>query len=91
MYNGSASIFESIKIKYLSPGDSQGIEKGSYGIDNVVNDVKTFIDSKLLTQDPDQFVHCIWHCITGAIFEDVEKKSLENYLKFMMIINYLLL
>ena len=46
--------FESIKINFLRLGDSQGIEKGSYGIESVVEDVKNFIESKLETKDPDQ-------------------------------------
>ena len=75
---GAPKYFESIKINFLRLGDSQGIEKGSYGIESVVEDVKNFIESKLETKDPDQYVHCIWYCITGARFEEVEKKSLET-------------
>ena len=78
---GAPQYFESLKVNFLRLGDSQGIEKGSYGIESVVKDVKNFIESKLLTKDPDQFVHCIWYCITGARFEDVEKKSLEELAK----------
>ena len=78
---GKPQYFESLKVTFLRLGDSQGIEKGSYGIESVVKDVKNFIESKLLTKDPDQFVHCIWYCITGARFEDVEKKSLEELAK----------
>jgi GTP-binding protein EngB required for normal cell division len=78
---GKPQYFESLKVNFLRLGDSQGIEKGSYGIESVVKDVKNFIESKLLTKDPDQFVHCIWYCITGARFEDIEKKSLEELAK----------
>ena len=78
---GAPKYFESLKVTFLRLGDSQGIEKGSYGIESVVKDVKNFIETKLLTKDPDQFVHCIWYCITGARFEDVEKKSLEELAK----------
>ena len=78
---GEPKYFESLKVNFLRLGDSQGIEKGSYGIESVIKDVKNFIESKLLTKDPDQFVHCIWYCITGARFEDVEKKSLEELAK----------
>lgn len=75
---GAPKYFESIKINFLRLDDSQGIEKGSYGIESVVEDVKNFIESKLETKDPDQYVHCIWYCITGARFEEIEKKSLET-------------
>lgn len=57
--------------------DYRGIEKShEYGIDQVVKDIKEFIEGKLLTKDPDQYVHCIWYCITGARFEDVERECL---------------
>ena len=71
---GAPKYFESLKVTFLRLGDSQGIEKGSNGIESVVKDVKIFFESKLLTKDSDQFVHCIWYCISGARFEDVEKK-----------------
>ena len=78
---GSPKYFDSKKVSFIRLGDSQGIEKGSYGIESVVKDVKDFIEAQLLTKDPDRYVHCLWYCITGARFEDVEKKSLEELAK----------
>ena len=75
---GSPKYFDSKKVNFIRLGDSQGIEKGSYGIESVVKDVKNFIEAQLLTKDPDRYVHCLWYCITGARFEDVEKQSLEE-------------
>lgn len=58
--------------------DSRGIEKSNeYGIDQVSKDIKDFVEQQLLTRDPDKYVHCIWYCMTGSRFEDVEKESLE--------------
>ena len=78
---GSPKYFDSKKVSFIRLGDSQGIEKGSYGIESVVRDVKNFIEAQLLTKDPDRYVHCLWYCITGARFEDVEKQSLEELAK----------
>lgn len=58
--------------------DSRGIEKcKDYGVDQVVKDIKDFVEAQLLTRDPDKYVHCIWYCMTGTRFEDVERESLE--------------
>ena len=45
--------FDSIKIYFLKLGDSKGIEKGSYGIESVIKDVKNFIEAQLLTKYPE--------------------------------------
>jgi energy-coupling factor transporter ATP-binding protein EcfA2 len=59
--------------------DSRGIEKSKeYGIDQVAKDIKDFVEQQLLTKDPDKYVHCIWYCITGSRFEDIERESLET-------------
>ena len=62
--------------KYIRLADSRGIEKDEYGVKAVVNSAKNFIQNRLETKDPDQYVHLIWYCITGSRFEDIEQKSL---------------
>ena len=42
---GKHKYFDSIKIYFLKLGDSKGIEKGSYGIESVIKDVKNFIEA----------------------------------------------
>ena len=79
---GTPLYYESMKVNFIRVADSRGIEKShEYGVDQVVKDVKDFVEGKLLTKDPDQFVHCIWYCITGARFEEVEKESLVTLAK----------
>ena len=74
---GTPVYYDSLKVNFIRVADSRGIEKShEYGIDQVVKDIKEFIEGKLLTKDPDQYVHCIWYCITGARFEDVERECL---------------
>ena len=62
--------------KYIRLADSRGIEKGGYGVDEVVNSAKKFINYYLEQKDPDEYVHLIWYCVTGTRFEDIEQKSL---------------
>ena len=75
---GDPQFYDSIKVNFIRVADSKGIEKGSYGVDAVVESTKNFIEKQLLTKDPDKYIHCIWYCITGARFEDVEKESLQK-------------
>ena len=75
---GEPQFYDSIKVNFIRVADSKGIEKGSYGVDAVVESTKNFIEKQLLTKDPDKYIHCIWYCITGARFEDVEKESLQK-------------
>ena len=62
--------------KYIRLADSRGIEKGGYGVTEVVNSAKKFINYYLNKKNPDEYVHLIWYCITGTRFEDIEKKAL---------------
>ena len=68
--------FESNKISNIRLIDSRGIEKGDYNIDSFVNEVTNYIEKRELDGNPDNFVHCIWYCITGTRFEDIEEKKL---------------
>ena len=62
--------------KYIRLADSRGIEIGGYGVDEVVNSAKKFINYYLEQKDPDEYVHLIWYCVTGTRFEDIEQESL---------------
>ena len=75
---GAPKYYGSPQITYRI-ADSRGIEKSrDYGVDQVVKDIKDFVEKQLLTKEPDNYVHCIWYCITGSRFEDVERESLET-------------
>lgn len=78
---GKPIYYDSLKVNFIRVADSRGIEKSDYGISKVIEDIKEFIEGKLLTKDPDQYVHCIWYCITGARFEDVERECLKELSK----------
>ena len=74
----SFSVYESEKIPNIRLIDSRGIEKGDYNIEEFVNEVTQFIENSELSGNPDNFVHCIWYCVTGTRFEDVEEKTLSK-------------
>lgn len=62
--------------------DTKGIEVGTYGAKDVVDDVKEVVDSTGLKNDPDMCIHAIWYCVLtqGSRLEEAEKEAL---LKFM--------
>ena len=67
--------------QFIRLADSRGIEKGEYGVNQVLESARNFIQFYLNNNNPDQFVHLIWYCITGTRFEDIEKQSLIELAK----------
>ena len=37
-----------------------------------------YVESLQLKGNIDNFIHCIWYCITGTRFEDVEEETLKT-------------
>ena len=58
--------------------DSRGIELNNYGIKELSESINNFINSKLRSENPDEFVHCIWYCITDNRLEDIEIETLNK-------------
>ena len=62
--------------------DTRGIELNKkYGAENVNKDAANFIDQQIKANDPKNFVQCIWYCITGNRFEQVEIDLLNSLRK----------
>ena len=58
--------------------DSRGIELNNYGIEDLTKSINRFIKNKLESENPDEFVHCIWYCITGTRLEKIEIDNLKE-------------
>jgi len=58
--------------------DSQGIELSEYNLAKVIEDTQKLINNNIKSEDPDKYIHCIWYCISGFRFENVEHKALEQ-------------
>ena len=74
----SLKFYNSSKIKNIRLIDSRGIEKGSYNVENFIKEINNFIEQQELNGDPDFFVHCIWYCVTGTRFEEIEEETLKK-------------
>ena len=68
--------YESNKIQNIRLIDSRGLEKGNYNVDALVKEITNYIEDQELKGNPDNYVHCIWYCITGTRFEDIEEETL---------------
>ena len=76
---GKPKYYESNKFTGIRLADSRGIEKNKkYGIDEVYKDISDFIVKKEKTGEPDQFVHCIWYCLSDSRFEDIEIEYIKK-------------
>ena len=58
--------------------DSKGIENNSFK--ESIERIKLFISQKLKSSNKDQFIHCIWYCITETRFYDEDKESIKSLL-----------
>ena len=76
------NFFTSEKVPFFRLADSKGIEKNAHcGVEVVLETIKNFIKSQLDTKEPDNFIHCIWYCWTGARLEDSEIDLLNKLTK----------
>ena len=76
------NFFTSEKVPFFRLADSKGIEKNAHcGVEVVLETIKNFIKSQLDTKEPDNFIHCIWYCWTGARLEDSEIDLLDKLTK----------
>ena len=71
--------YSSDSLEFLKLIDTRGIELNkNYGADEVKREASKFIEERKETNDPNKFVQCIWYCITGNRFEEVEQNLLTS-------------
>ena len=71
--------YQSDKMPFLRLVDTRGIELNKdFGADKITNICENFIHQQKETKDINNFVHCIWYCVTGNRFEDVEFDSINR-------------
>ena len=78
---GEPHPYTNEKVKGIRLWDSQGIDKSNYGIKQLIKSVTTLINNNANSGQPDNFIHCIWYCLSGHRFEEVERDSLIELMK----------
>ena len=78
---GEPHPYSNEKVRGIRLWDSQGIDKSNYGIKQLIKSVTTLINNNANSGQPDNFIHCIWYCLSGHRFEEVERDSLIELMK----------
>ena len=78
---GEPKKFSSNTIRGLNIYDSQGIDKGDYNINDLINSVNKLVNELALTNNVNNYIHCIWYCVTEDRFEETEKNCIIKLLK----------
>ena len=78
-------FINSKKFPIFRCADTRGTEitfngTNSYGITEVKEEIKNFIEKQLQTKDPDKYIHCIWYCVCtiNGRFQDSEEQLLKE-------------
>ena len=78
----NSEYFISEKIPFIRLADTRGIEKNNTsGIDSIFENIRTFIQNQIKSNDFDKFVHIIWYCWSGTRFEQSERDLFEKISK----------
>ena len=71
--------YQSKEVPFLRLVDTRGIELNvDYGAEAVKRDAENYINEQYKTNNPNNFIQCIWYCITGNRFEEVEIQLLNS-------------
>ena len=68
---GKPKGYVSSKTPGLRLWDTEGISL-SNEIDKSLKDTQDFINNNALTNNPENFINCIWYCVNGERFEEKE-------------------
>ena len=64
-------------VPYFRLIDTKGFEGN---IQQEIDNIKAYINDKLL-KNKNEFIHCIWYCMTGTKYNQDDKKAIESLLK----------
>ena len=65
---------------YFRLYDSKGFNLDE-DYNKLVQNIEEFIEKKLLNDNPDEFIHCIWYCFTGSRYNEKEKEAIKKLLE----------
>ena len=73
-------IYKSKEVPYLRLIDTRGIELNKKCDVNTVGFMACkFIERQIKTDNINDFVHCIWYCVSSNRFQKVEKELINNF------------
>ena len=78
---GEPRAYTSDKVKGLKLWDTQGIDKSGYDIKKLKESVVNLINNNANENNPENFIHCLWYCVSAHRFEIVERDFLIELMK----------
>ena len=74
--------YQSDSVPFLRLVDTRGIEiNKNFGVNEIQTEAENYIKRQYNTNNINNFVQCIWYCISGNRFEDAEIELLTNLRK----------
>ena len=70
--------YRSLKVKNLQLIKYKGIGYDNNNADAIRDNTISFIKEQISNGNYNNFVHCIWYCLSGTRVEDVEKRYLQE-------------
>ena len=74
--------YQSVTVPYLRLVDSRGIEfEQAYSVNAIGDSATEFIKEQFNSKDVNNFVHCIWYCISSDRFQNLERTFINNLIR----------
>ena len=74
--------FSSKKVPYLRLIDTRGIELSkAFNVKGIETYIENFIKEQLSRNKIEDFVHCIWYCVSSDRFQDEESDLINNLIE----------
>lgn len=73
-------MYTSEKVPFLRVYDTPGLDF-KLSIQELFNNIKSIIENKLNSNNPDEFINCIWYCVAGDRFNQEEINFIEELMK----------
>ena len=70
-------LYTSEKVHFLRVYDNPGLDF-KLSIKELFNNIKSIVENKLNSNNPDEFINCIWYCVTGKRFQDDERDFIKE-------------
>ena len=71
--------YKSNRVPYIQLVDTRGIELNqAFDVDKVGIEARSFINQQIEANNVNDFVHCIWYCISSNRFQGVEIDLVNN-------------
>lgn len=73
-------MYTSEKVTFSRVYDTRGLYF-KLSIKELFKNIKSIVENKLNSNNPDEFINCIWHCVSGTIFQNDDIEFIKKIMK----------